>query len=159
MSLLFTRLPSPLGELLLTEEKGALTGLYLFAQKYYPTLPGSAREENTALFALTGSLLQRYFAGENPDFSCLPLAPAGTPFRQRVWSALRDIPYGATVSYGELAKALHSSPRAVGGAVGHNPISILIPCHRVVAADGALQGYAGGVKRKRFLLTLEQTTV
>lgn len=106
--------------------------------------------------------LRRYFAGENPG-PTPPLAPEGTPFRQAVWAALMEIPYGQTRTYGQLAQALaqrtggKAAPRAVGGAVGHNPISLMIPCHRVVGAGGALTGYAGGLERKKALLALEKT--
>ncbi|MCQ2287460.1 MAG: methylated-DNA--[protein]-cysteine S-methyltransferase, partial [Bacteroidales bacterium] len=102
-----------------------------------------------------------YFSDENPCVKDLPLAPQGTAFRQSVWKALCEIPYGTTITYGDLAQRLSSasgryvSPRAVGNAVGRNPISIIIPCHRVVGADGSLTGYAGGLERKRFLLRLE----
>ena len=99
--------------------------------------------------------LDAYFAGERPDVAGLPLAPRGTAFQRRVWSALLAIPYGETRTYGELAAALGSSPRAVGSAVGKNPISVIVPCHRVLGADGSLTGYAGGLDRKRAILELE----
>ena len=99
--------------------------------------------------------LSQYFNGEKPD-KLPPLAPKGTPFQQKVWGALLDIPYGKTLAYGDLAKKLGcKSPQAVGGAVGRNPISILIPCHRVVGVDGKLTGYAGGLDKKAALLKLE----
>lgn len=106
--------------------------------------------------------LDRYFAGERPVPQELPLAPAGSTFRQEVWKILCDIPYGEIVTYGEIAAKLarqlgrkSMSAQAVGGAVGHNPISVIIPCHRVVGADGSLTGYAGGIEKKRKLLRLE----
>ena len=137
-----TRLHSPLGTMMLASDGAAVTGLWLEGQTYYAsTLDGSERED--------GSL---------PPLP--PLAPGGTPFRQAVWARLREIPYGQVTTYGALAQSLQAqgisaSPRAVGGAVGHNPISILIPCHRVVGTGGSLTGYAGGLEKKRFLLRLE----
>ena len=113
--------------------------------------------------ALAADWLDCYFAGKRPDKIKVPLAPAGSPFRRSVWEALQEIPYGETATYGELAKRLEKkaengkmSARAVGGAVGHNPIGILIPCHRVIGADGSLTGYAGGVERKAWLLAHEK---
>lgn len=112
---------------------------------------------------LAADWLDCYFAGKRPDGICVPLAPMGSPFRQRVWKALQEIPYGETATYGEIAKRLEkkagngkTSARAVGGAVGHNPIGILIPCHRVIGADGSLTGYAGGVEKKAWLLAHEE---
>ena len=118
-------------------------------------LPADAREREESVFAETAQWLALYFAGKRPDF-CPPLAPRGSTFRQQVWALLRQIPYGETRSYGELAHALGcASPRALGQAVGRNPISLLIPCHRVLGADGGLTGYAGGLWRKEALLRLE----
>ena len=113
------------------------------------------------MFDETERWLALYFSGVEPDFTP-PLRLRGTPFRQRVWEQLRAIPYGETVSYAQLAQRLAEggggkpSARAVGGAVGHNPISLIVPCHRVVGADGSLRGYAGGLKRKEKLLALER---
>ena len=104
---------------------------------------------------MTKAWLDLYFAGERPLF-LPPLQPDGTVFQLRVWDALTSVPYGETLTYGALASALGSSPRAVGQAVGKNPISLLIPCHRVVGADGSLTGYAGGADRKAYLLRLER---
>lgn len=155
------RCSSPLGPLTMASDGQALTGLWLEGQKYYAaTLPPDAQEANDPLFCEVERWLNVYFEGENPAFQ-LPLAPIGSPFRQAVWRHLLDIPYGQLVTYGALAKALAVetgrpvSAQAVGGAVGHNPISILIPCHRVVGADGSLTGYAGGVEKKQQLLSLE----
>ena len=113
--------------------------------------------------ALAAEWLDCYFAGKRPDGIQVPLAPKGSPFRQSVWEALQEIPYGETATYGEIARRLEKkaengkmSARAVGGAVGHNPIGILIPCHRVIGADGSLTGYAGGVERKAWLLAHER---
>lgn len=99
--------------------------------------------------------LDRYFRGEPEDFRGVVIAPRGTPFQQRVWAALREIPHGATRSYAELAKMVGSNPRTVGQANGQNPIAVVVPCHRVIGSDGSLVGYAGGIERKRRLLVIE----
>ena len=156
------RYGSPVGELLLASDGERLTGAWLAGQSHYAAgLTGA--EENAALplFAAVRGWLDRYFAGERPAPAELPLAPAGTAFRRAVWALLLEIPYGSVTPYGRLAEEYErvsghrTSPRAVGGAVGRNPISIIIPCHRVVGADGSLTGYAGGVETKRRLLKLE----
>ena len=124
------------------------------------TLEGEVREAVLPVLEAACRWLDVYFSGRKPE-GMLPLAPRGSEFRRAVWELLREIPYGETVSYGDLAKRLEAqlgrktSARAVGGAVGHNPISILIPCHRVVGADGSLTGYAGGLEQKTALLRLE----
>ncbi len=154
---------SPLGRLTLAGEDGALTGLWLEGQKYFgATLPGDAVEEDLPVFREARRWLDRYFAGERPAIGELPLAPAGSSFRRLVWELLREIPYGEVITYGALAREAarrmgreSMSAQAVGGAVAHNPISIIIPCHRVVGADGSLTGYAGGVRRKLWLLRHE----
>ena len=153
----FLVIPSPVGELAVRMEQSALTGLFLRHQRYAPALPWDTLPRETDELLLLGAKawLQEYFAGRRLPVT-LPLEPSGTAFQQAVWALLREIPYGATVTYGDLARQLSSSPRAVGGAVGRNPISILIPCHRVVGAGGALTGYAGGLTAKRFLLGLER---
>lgn len=152
-----TTLPSPLGPLLLASDGTSLTGLWLEGQKYFAAGLDSAAQKAPALpvFRETERWLRDYFAGRRPP-ALPPLAPAGTAFQQSVWRCLLEIPYGQTRMYGTLASKLSSSPRAVGNAVGRNPISILIPCHRVLGADGSLTGYAGGMERKQFLLALEQ---
>ena len=162
MTALF-RYPSPLGELLLSSDGTNITGLWLEGQKYYASgVEGDAAEEHLPLFDTAAAWLDAYFKGRNPAPSSLPLCPAGTLFRQRVWQLWTEIPYGQTVTYGQLAKRYEAmfgqktAPRAVGGAVGHNPISVIIPCHRVVGGGGALTGYAGGTDRKEYLLNLEQ---
>lgn len=148
---------SPVGVLCLAAESGALVGLWMEGQRFfgepYDALPPCG--EPCGVLAEAAAWLEAYWAGMAPSPSVLPLAPRGTAFRQRVWRALSEIPYGGTCSYGELAAALGSSPRAVGGAVGHNPISIIIPCHRVTGAGGVLMGYAGGTARQRLLLERE----
>ena len=147
---------SPLGALTLCSDGAALTGLYFDGQRHFlEGCPGSYEEAPLAVFEQSARWLDAYFAGAAPDFTP-PLAPHGTPFRERVWQALLDILYGQTVTYGELARRLGTSARPVGGAVGLNPISIVIPCHRVVGAGGALTGYAAGVDIKARLLALER---
>ena len=153
-----TTYPSPLGELTLASDGTALTGLWIKGQKYFGG--GSEQwegKDDLAVFAAVSRWLDDYFAGEEPLPDDLSLAPAGTDFRQTVWQALLDIPYGAAVTYGELARRIGcGSARAVGAAVGRNPISIIIPCHRVLGADGSLTGYAGGIDCKRWLLEHEE---
>ena len=153
---------SPLGGLLLAADECGLTGLWFDGQKYFGGhLPAAHTERQTPILAQTKRWLDLYFAGEKPDF--LPLLhPQGSAFRQAVWALLMQIPYGKTVTYGELSHQIaaqrglaHMSAQAVGGAVGHNAISIIIPCHRVVGMNGSLTGYAGGIERKVQLLTLE----
>ena len=146
--------PSPLGEITLFSDGEALTGLYFDGQRTCPAADASQRDD-LPVFVLTKAWLDLCFAGERPLF-LPPLQPDGTVFQLRVWDALTSIPYGETLTYGALAAALGSSPRAVGQAVGKNPISLLIPCHRVVGADGSLTGYAGGADRKAYLLRLER---
>ena len=146
--------PSPAGPLTLVSDGEALTGLW--TEKNAPE-PGETAE--LPVFEQTERWLKEYFSGREPDFTP-PLRPAGTPFRLRVWELLREIPYGSLTTYGAIAEKLSAagikaSPRAVGGAVGANPISIIVPCHRVVGADGSLTGYAGGLETKKLLLRLE----
>ncbi len=153
-----TTYPSPIGELTLASDGVALTGLWIKGQRYFG---GKAArwEENGGLpiFAAAAAWLDAYWAGDEPDPTELPLAPAGSAFQTGVWQCLLEISYGQTVTYGELAELVgcHSA-RAIGGAVGRNPIAIIIPCHRVVGADGQLTGYAGGVECKRWLLAHEE---
>lgn len=152
---------SPIGRLTLSSDGEALTGLWLDGQKYFAaTLHAPADEREVPVFAEARRWLNEYFAGGQPASMPL-LRPEGTPFRRAVWELLLAIPYGETLTYGALAAQYReryqtpTSPRAIGGAVGHNPISVLIPCHRVVGSGGALTGYAGGTDRKAFLLALE----
>lgn len=153
--------PTPLGEVTLSGDGEALTGLWFQGQKYFgSTLSGEETEKPLPLFDRTEEWLTLYFSGRDPGF-LPPLRPRGTPFQRRVWGLLQRIPYGQTATYGDLARQLAretggpSSPRAVGGAVGRNPISLLIPCHRVLGAGDSLTGYAGGLDRKSRLLELE----
>ena len=146
---------SPVGVLTLAGEGEALVGLWLEGQKYFGAKLDLSAEGTLPVFGRAKDWLDRYFAGEQPSPAELPLDPVGTPFQKTVWKQLREIPYGETITYGELAKRLHTSARAVGSAVGRNPISIIVPCHRIMGADGSLTGYAGGIDRKRWLLAHE----
>lgn len=144
---------SPVGPLTLVSEGGGLVGIHFEGWN----APAGALPKSDTVLTATARQLDAYFAGRLRRFN-LPLAPAGTPFQQRVWSALSGIPFGETRSYGQLAEAIGkpSAMRAVGAANGRNPISIVVPCHRVIGADGSLTGFGGGIERKRFLLRLEQ---
>ena len=141
---------SPVGPLTITAEDGAITEIAFG--------PGGGPGPNGGVLAEAERQLAAYFSGERREFA-LPLAPSGTPFRLRVWEAMQAIPYGQTRSYGDLARDLDSAPRAIGGACGSNPIPLVIPCHRVVGAGGALGGFSGGAgcDTKRQLLALEGT--
>ena len=158
-----THYDSPLGGVLLAADESGLTGLWFEGQKYFAdNLPAERAERETETLALAKRWLDIYFAGKEPDFMP-PLHPVGSPFRRAVWELLLEIPYGQTTTYGELSRRLaaekgiaHMSAQAVGGAVGHNGISIIIPCHRVVGTGGSLTGYAGGVDKKVKLLELER---
>ncbi len=154
--LFLTHYASPLGPILLAADETGLTGLWFEGQKYFPSFLGvDYQEKETPVLTETARWLDVYFSGKDPDI-LPPLHPQGSPFRQAVWNILLTIPRGQTMTYGEIARRLGvRSAQAVGGAVGHNPISILIPCHRVVGSDGSLTGYAGGLDRKTRLLQLE----
>ena len=146
---------SPVGELTLAGEGEYLVGLWLEGQKYFGAKLKLSGEGELPVFDRARDWLDRYFAGERPSPAELPLAPVGTAFQRSVWAKLCEIPCGEALTYGELAKRLHTSARAVGSAVGRNPISIIVPCHRIMGADGSLTGYAGGIERKRWLLAHE----
>lgn len=152
-----TTYPSPLGPLTLASDGHALTGVWLAGQKHFGGGTALWEEKgDVPVFDAARLWLDAYFAGDEPDSEALPLAPSGTDFQQAVWQQLLQIPYGETVTYGDLARRIGCpSARAVGGAVGRNPISIIIPCHRVLGADGSLTGYAGGTECKRWLLAHE----
>ena len=160
----FTIYKSPIGDVTLACEGDNLIGLWLDGQKYHgdTILKSMTENDNLPLFDVVKKWLDRYFAGKNPDISELSLAPVGSEFRQIVWKILCEIPYGEVITYGDIAKKMaikmnkkNMSGQAVGGAVGHNPISIIIPCHRVVGSNGSLTGYAGGIQTKVKLLELE----
>jgi methylated-DNA-[protein]-cysteine S-methyltransferase len=156
-SLIYTNMDSPLGELLLLGDGHALCGLYMQdGRKPVEVAPRWERSATSELFTDVQAQLREYFAGERVAFDA-PLAMHGTPFERQVWRALVDIPYGETVSYGEIATRVGqpSAARAVGLANGRNPIAVIVPCHRVIGADGTLTGYGGGLQRKRLLLELE----
>lgn len=157
---------SPLGGILLAADELGLTGLWFEGQKYFAHgLSPEHTAQETPVLQQAKRWLDVYFSGQEPDFTP-PLHPIGSPFRQEVWELLLQIPYGQTTTYGTLAKQLAAkhglariSAQAVGGAVGHNAISIIIPCHRVVGTNGSLTGYAGGIERKVKLLVLEKAHV
>ena len=155
---------SKLGEILLAADEIGLTGLWFTGQKYFAsTLSDEHISRETPVLSEAKEWLDVYFSGKEPAFT-MPLHPAGSEFRQAVWQILLQIPYGQTTTYGEIARQLAAvkrtpgmSAQAVGGAVGHNAISIIIPCHRVVGSNGSLTGYAGGMDKKVALLNLEHT--
>ncbi len=151
-----TEIDSPVGPLTLVATGGVLSGLFMIDQRHRPP-SGANGAEDAPPFPDIVEQLREYFAGERTDFD-LPLAAPGTPFQHRVWTALRRIPFGQTTSYGQIATGIGrpGAARAVGLANGANPIGIVVPCHRVVGADGSLTGYGGGLERKQFLLDLER---
>src|SRR3954471_18206117 len=151
----FTTGRSPIGELTLVGDGEALSGLYMTDHRHRPPLPPGAQRDDDA-FDEVRRQLREYFAGERTRF-ILSLRMEGTEFQRAVWRALLDIEYGETISYGELARRIGrpGASRAVGLANGRNPVSIVVPCHRVVGSTGSLTGYGGGMERKRFLLDLE----
>ena len=157
-----TSYQSSLGETLLAADEIGLTGLWFDGEKFYAdSLDPEHEERNVPVFEVVKKWLDIYFSVREPDFMP-PVHMIGSEFRQQVWKLLREIPYGETITYGGLAKRLarergleRMSAQAVGGAVGHNEISIIVPCHRVVGSDGSLTGYAGGIDKKERLLILE----
>ena len=153
-------LSTSLGTMLLAGDGDALLGAWFEGQRHEPARGSSwERRSNLPILARAGTELAEYLAGKRTEFT-LPLSPIGTTFQRDVWSAIAAIPYGETAAYRDLASRIGrpASIRAAGAATGRNPLSIIVPCHRVVGADGALTGYAGGLDRKRALLALERTT-
>lgn len=152
-----TVVDSPCGPLTLVAEGDALCGLYMHEQRHRPAEATFGSPGAVEVFALAETQLTEYFAGRRRQFD-VPLAFRGTPFQRSVWAALLDIPYGETASYGELAQLLGkpAAARAVGLANGKNPISIIVPCHRVIGSTGSLTGYGGGLERKQYLLDFER---
>lgn len=153
------RMTSPLGEIVLVADAqgNALRGIYFARQKHFPADTATWREaRETPLLDQAEAQLHEYFAGERTTFD-LPLAPVGTPFQRRVWQAIAGVPFGTTISYAELARriGMPSAVRAAAAATGRNPLTVVIPCHRIVGSDGRMTGYAGGLERKRALLDLE----
>lgn len=160
----YTFVDSPLGKLTLVATDSCLTWLALPHQRFCPDLSQASFNPGLKLFRQTTEWLAEYFAGNNPNASMIPLAPHGSPFRQAIWNLLCQIPYGQTKTYGEIARiyadTTNARPcaQATGNAIGHNPISLIIPCHRVIGSHGNLVGYGGGLPAKQFLLKLEQPT-
>ena len=159
------KIKTKIGGITLASDGIYLTGLWLDNQKYYlDSVKGDMVTKNIPIFNKTKKWLDIYFEGRNPNFK-IPLKLEGTAFRKKVWEILMDIPYGTITTYGAIAKQLEKkyhrkvSARAVGGAVGHNPISIIVPCHRVIGKDGTLTGYAGGLDNKIKLLKLEKILI
>jgi methylated-DNA-[protein]-cysteine S-methyltransferase len=150
-----TTMDSPIGELTLTADGGVLTGVHMHEQRHFPKIPAKFQRDDAGL-AHVVEQLDAYFAGELLDFD-LPMEMHGTEFQRRVWVSLCEIPYGETISYGELARWVGNpkASRAVGLANGRNPVAIVVPCHRVIGADGSLTGYGGGLDRKVWLLEHE----
>ncbi|MDE6053271.1 MAG: methylated-DNA--[protein]-cysteine S-methyltransferase [Lachnospiraceae bacterium] len=157
---------SPLGTITLASDGEKLSGLWFDGQKYYgSTLSEENEQRELPVFEQTGQWLDLYFGGQEPDFTP-PLSMQTTPFRRAVWEIMLTIPFGYTMTYGAIAKEIagqrgmeRMSAHAVGGAVSHNPISLVIPCHRVVGTNGSLTGYAGGIDKKVRLLTLEKADI
>lgn len=148
---------SPFGSITLASDGASLVGLWFDGQKYFAaTLEEEHEQKSLPVFQETRRWLELYFSGKNPDF-LPPLAPKATPFRKKVWDVLLSIPYGETMTYGAIARriGMEKAAHAVGGAVAHNPISVIVPCHRVVGTSGSLTGYADGIDKKVQLLTLE----
>ncbi|WP_254510876.1 methylated-DNA--[protein]-cysteine S-methyltransferase [Anatilimnocola floriformis] len=151
----YSQFESPVGEITLVGDQKSLLGLYMPAHKHWKGLP-SGCQRNDDVLAAAREQLTEYFAGERQEFD-LPFRFVGTPFQQRVWQELWKIPFGVTISYAEMARRVGqpTATRAVGAANGRNPISIIVPCHRVIASDGKLTGYGGGMENKRWLLDFE----
>ena len=159
---------SPFGKILLVSDGKNLCGLWFEAQKYFAAKLGDKMQKKSELqiFIDTKNWLDKYFKGQNPKINEIPLAPQGSDFQKEVWKLLCQIPYGEITTYGEIAKKIAQklnkktmSAQAVGNAIGHNPVSIIIPCHRVIGSNGSLTGYAGGLNIKAKLLEIEGITI
>lgn len=152
-----TNYSSPIGEMLIVSDGESICGVYFCGQKHFPSFDNLTKNDNLTIFSDVKQWLDDYFRGKNPKID-FKLNPKGSEFRLEVWRILAEIPYGETMTYGEIASKISPtmSAQAVGGAVGHNPISILIPCHRVLGKNGKLTGYAGGIDKKIKLLKLEK---
>ena len=162
-----TKIPSPAGKITLASDGIHLIGLWFDGQQYFAHTIKEETKENPGLliFTQTRDWLDRYFSGRQPAIRELSLRPDGSAFRREVWKLLCEIPYGEVTTYGAIARKIAAdrgrekmSAQAVGGAIGHNPISIIIPCHRVIGSDGSLTGYGGGLELKQKLLTFEKQT-
>jgi methylated-DNA-[protein]-cysteine S-methyltransferase len=154
----FDEFASPLGPILLAADGVALTGAWFDGQRYFPVIDTCwQRSRDHPVLRRAAAMLGEYFEGRRPQFD-IALAPAGTPFQRAVWNQIRAVPFGGTIAYRDLAARTGnpSAVRAAGAATGRNPLSIFVPCHRIVGADGTLTGYAGGLDRKRALLALER---
>jgi methylated-DNA-[protein]-cysteine S-methyltransferase len=148
---------SPCGEMLIVAGESGLSGVYFEGQKYYPAIdPQWRRDDGDAVILQTRRELAEYFAGKRERFD-VTVAPEGTPFQRAIWDAIARVGFGDTISYARLAESAGcpGKARAAGAATGRNPLTIIVPCHRIVASSGALTGYAGGLERKRALLALE----
>ena len=162
-----THYKSPIGDILLASKNNKLIGLWIEGQKcYFSNLKEEIKEEDTEILLKTKEWLDRYFKGEKPSINELVLGPLGSGFRKSVWKILCEIPYGEVITYKDIADTIAKqkglkkmSSQAVGGAVSHNPISIIIPCHRVVGSNGSLTGYAGGIDKKVYLLKQEKVNM
>ena len=157
----YVKFPTPVGEMLLASDGIVICEANFIGGKYCPSppvLPIEQKNSKNDLWAQAAHELELYFAGKLREFT-VPFRAVGTPFQQKVWAGIAEIPYGRLLSYGKLAAKLKTGARAVGSATGRNPISIFIPCHRVVGYDGSITGYGGGLDKKRALLTLEGITI
>jgi methylated-DNA-[protein]-cysteine S-methyltransferase len=162
----YNKVESPVGVLTISSDGENITGLWIEGQKYFcRTLEKDASQKDLDIFENAKIWLECYFSGNKPDFN-LPLEPKGSAFQKDIWDILIKIPYGETITYGKIAEKYKSqkngknvSARAVGGAVGRNPISIIIPCHRVIGSNGSLTGYAGGINNKKMLLEYEGVSI
>ncbi|WP_407453447.1 methylated-DNA--[protein]-cysteine S-methyltransferase [Methanobrevibacter sp.] len=152
-----TTYTSPLGEMLIVSDGEYVCGVWFYGQKHFPSFDNLIQDDDLAIFKKVKIWFDDYFNGKNPKID-FKLKPEGTHFRLKVWKILSEIPYGETLTYGEIARKISNemSAQAVGGAVGHNPIAILIPCHRVLGSNGKLTGYAAGIDKKIELLKIEK---